>query len=751
MIAGVHALSLTAQINYYVDATSGSDGNKGVSPSDAWKTLEHVSEQKFVPGDRILLKKGETFNTILTVSNSGTSEQPIVISSYGEYGPNPIIDILDKRIPAGIRLDDVAHVHVENMEVTGNSKYGIWIRAGSYHVIQDCYVHHISMDTERHGILLSEYPLGTKILNNEISYCGAEGIYGSSVDIEIGYNYIHNIDLVGTVGDCIQLNTVSPGFHVHHNVLDHSNSNSSKGVFISSDYSDSVNGIFEHNVCYGGKGDDFGFTCTGLGNIVRYNKFYAAEQVGFAIKGRVLAHHNIIEGYGSGMSCVSEGDEYEYYNNLLIDVGYNCYVQNNGNKIEIVFKNNISTNSRFRDFDNVTYNSSHNIYTSGSTVEKNSRIVNPLFKSEKDFHLNPGSPAIGKGIFIPGLEKDFDGVEINNPPSIGPYEFVIGINDDKNKENSPPIIVLNYETSIAGGKTTELLASASYDVDGDSLSYQWILPELFEANSTTLPNLKILPPMVKTVTQYTIVLHVSAGKHVETRRVNVVVYPYNDESIEIPIKSIEAKLYQQPNYPENILDENLDTYWSAQGDNAWISFELEDKYYLSHLNIAFFKGEKREAFFELHASNDNSTWESLSPKTGSCGFAKKEQLFTANLKSQKKYKYVKLVGHCNSENEWNAISELKIFGAKDVNMLGSKGNTTIIANLHPNPASNFLFLDIKEDAKVKLFSWSGMLVYNNELRKGQHRLEVDKYDAGVYYLQVTPDKNPVETQRIVLL
>ncbi len=53
---------------------------------------------------------------------------------------------------------------------------------------------------------------------------------------------------------------------------------------------------------------------------------------------------------------------------------------------------------------------------------KNKRGINPHFISETDFHLNSGSPAIGKGKKV-GLETDFDGNKFSDPPSIGAYEY----------------------------------------------------------------------------------------------------------------------------------------------------------------------------------------------------------------------------------------------------------------------------------------------------------------------------------------
>ena len=54
---------------YYVDATSGNDGNDGLSPGDAWQTITKINSESFLPGDEILFKRGETWSgTSLIIS-----------------------------------------------------------------------------------------------------------------------------------------------------------------------------------------------------------------------------------------------------------------------------------------------------------------------------------------------------------------------------------------------------------------------------------------------------------------------------------------------------------------------------------------------------------------------------------------------------------------------------------------------------------------------------------------------------------
>jgi len=68
---------------YYVDATSGSDANTGLSTGQAWQTINKVNISIFNAGDNILFKKDEVWREQLTVPNSGSSGSPIVFGAYG--------------------------------------------------------------------------------------------------------------------------------------------------------------------------------------------------------------------------------------------------------------------------------------------------------------------------------------------------------------------------------------------------------------------------------------------------------------------------------------------------------------------------------------------------------------------------------------------------------------------------------------------------------------------------------------------
>jgi parallel beta-helix repeat protein len=85
VLTGIKAFST----NYYI-SFKGSDDNNGRSPNSSWKSLAAISDKSFNPGDSILLKCGEVFEGAVTINFSGTSQKPIVISSYSS-GAAPVI------------------------------------------------------------------------------------------------------------------------------------------------------------------------------------------------------------------------------------------------------------------------------------------------------------------------------------------------------------------------------------------------------------------------------------------------------------------------------------------------------------------------------------------------------------------------------------------------------------------------------------------------------------------------------------
>jgi len=87
-LKGYNSLLREAETVYV--SNSGDDNNSGLSENAPLKTLSAAFDRMLVPGDKILLECGSTFEGEVKILSSGTEAAPITVGSYGE-GEKPII------------------------------------------------------------------------------------------------------------------------------------------------------------------------------------------------------------------------------------------------------------------------------------------------------------------------------------------------------------------------------------------------------------------------------------------------------------------------------------------------------------------------------------------------------------------------------------------------------------------------------------------------------------------------------------
>ena len=119
-LAVVVCLLLTASspaqaADYYISA-GGADANAGTSPGAAWRTLARVNSVVLRPGDRILLRSGDTFSGGLALdsADAGTAASPIVITSYGAGRAT-----ISAGTGTGISIYNTAGISIANLVVAG--------------------------------------------------------------------------------------------------------------------------------------------------------------------------------------------------------------------------------------------------------------------------------------------------------------------------------------------------------------------------------------------------------------------------------------------------------------------------------------------------------------------------------------------------------------------------------------------------------------------------------------------------------
>jgi rhamnogalacturonyl hydrolase YesR len=108
--------------------------------------------------------------------------------------------------------------------------------------------------------------------------------------------------------------------------------------------------------------------------------------------------------------------------------------------------------------------------------------------------------------------------------------------------------------------------------------------------------------------------------------------------------------------PENTLDGLLTTRWSQSGDDQWIRYELPSTTTLDHVDIAFYRGDQRNYYFELEVSDDGESWSTVfSGQSG--GTTAGLETFSFPARSAR---FLQYLGYGNSTNFWNNITELSI-------------------------------------------------------------------------------------------
>ena len=131
-----------------------------------------------------------------------------------------------------------------------------------------------------------------------------------------------------------------------------------------------------------------------------------------------------------------------------------------------------------------------------------------------------------------------------------------------------------------------------------------------------------------------------------------VVTPELESENKIEIVSATASHTPEPENPaENAFDNNIATRWAATAD-CEIVFDLGSEQYVEMVGAAFWKFAERSTKYEIHASADGVNYTVYYNGDAPQGV---EFNYTP---IKEKVRYIKVVGHGNSINEWVSLLEL---------------------------------------------------------------------------------------------
>jgi len=113
------------------------------------------------------------------------------------------------------------------------------------------------------------------------------------------------------------------------------------------------------------------------------------------------------------------------------------------------------------------------------------------------------------------------------------------------------------------------------------------------------------------------------------------------------------------NIPANTVDNILTTRWSGCGDGAWIQYDLGATRTVAFAKVAWYQGNARTSTFDLQISGSaTGPWSALLSGRQSQGTTALETHDFTDTSGR----YVRLVGHGNTVNGWNSVTEVELWG-----------------------------------------------------------------------------------------
>jgi hypothetical protein len=404
-----------ASSSYFVDCASGSDTRNGTTAATAWKTIDRANNVSLFPGNRLLLKRGCTWNASLRVRWSGTSAAPITIGAYGTGAAPRLQNTQDQFYITGshliiqdlqARADPVTY-DAQCQNARAGRRTGFRVLAGASHDIlrrltaSDLFIG-IKLDTGSHNNRVLDSVARNNNMKSDIgsSDAGAVGIAILGDDNEVARNVVSGSDVCsrfyGRDGSAIEVFGGQRN-RIHHNRAIDNNQFTELGN------SRSADNTYAYNVVTSSLPTAHFFTTRG------------AKDTKWGPVWRTKVYNNSV--YLSGTSS------------LAISCAHGC------NSSILSLRNNIIWARGTDGFADGAFDEGNNIYwrPGGALVwypiASSSRKVDPAYvaPASGNLHLQLGSKGINAGSSVAlgmGFTVDFDGagVPFGGAVDIGAYE-----------------------------------------------------------------------------------------------------------------------------------------------------------------------------------------------------------------------------------------------------------------------------------------------------------------------------------------
>ncbi len=132
LLTSVSASAFAADVNaksYYIDSINGNDANSGLSEEQAVKTIGGLKIDGITAGTKFLFKNGGRYECNVYLGDvSGTKENPVVISSYGD-GEKAVL--YTNEATEVFTFVDCSYITLSDVAITAPNGGGVWINTST--------------------------------------------------------------------------------------------------------------------------------------------------------------------------------------------------------------------------------------------------------------------------------------------------------------------------------------------------------------------------------------------------------------------------------------------------------------------------------------------------------------------------------------------------------------------------------------------------------------------------------------------
>ena len=282
------------------------------------------------------------------------------------------------------------------------------------------------------------------------------------------------------------------------------------------------------------------------------------------------------------------------------------------------------------------------------------------------------------------------GAEFNKIPAQLRYEQIIGI-DDPGDQNEPPSVTIDSPLtgSNFAANTDILFQATASDMDGSIITVDFYRDGQLVGSDAIAPYEYSWEGGMPGSYVWTAVALDNLGVSSVSNEVALSVSE-EEEEVDVVITGVLASDSRENAGPENTLDGDLFTRWSAHGDPQWIQYNLSGTATIESIGIAWRRGDSRVAYFDVSVSMDGEQWVYVLEDIESSGVTDLVEFYSF---TPAEAQYVRITGHGTSSNAWNVISEV------DLNM-----------DANPQPPS-YTLGDVTKDGTISALDASLALQY----------------------------------------